>query len=99
MAISLNSNSLQPGNKYFRRFLNIGNSGRNPFKIFNKLSLEHIKLSSATQALPFYLKTDFECDPLCKMVKDITGGEKSSNMTRKRISRSSNKHSKTCRHY
>jgi hypothetical protein len=67
--------------------------------ICNKLSLEHIKLSSATQALPFYLKTDFECDPLCKMVKDITGGEKSSNMTRKRISRSSNKHSKTCRHY
>jgi len=36
MAISLNSNSFQPGNKYFRRFLNIGNSGRNPFKIFNK---------------------------------------------------------------
>lgn len=25
MAISLNSDSLQPGNKYFRRFLNFGN--------------------------------------------------------------------------
>jgi hypothetical protein len=39
MAISLNSNSFQPGNKYFRRFLNIGNSGRNPFKIFNKAEI------------------------------------------------------------
>jgi hypothetical protein len=36
MAISLNSDSLQPGNKYFRRFLNFGNQGRNTFKIFNK---------------------------------------------------------------
>jgi hypothetical protein len=39
MAISLNSNSFQPGNKYFRRFLNIGNPGRNPFKIFNKAEI------------------------------------------------------------
>lgn len=40
------------------------------------ISLDSIKLSSATQALPFYLKTDFECDPLCKMKKEISGGSK-----------------------
>lgn len=45
-------------------------------KLCDDISLEHIKLSSATQALPFYLKTDFECDPLCKMIKDIKGGNK-----------------------
>ena len=41
-----------------------------------KNGLENIKLSSATQAVPFYLKTDFECNPLCKMVKAISGGSK-----------------------
>lgn len=40
------------------------------------LSLETIKLKSATQAVPFYLKTNFRCDPLCKMKKEITGGSK-----------------------
>jgi len=60
-------------------------------KISKMLLLENIKLSSATQALPFYLKTDFECDPLCKMVKTVSGG---SNKTRRnRI----NSHSKTIR--
>lgn len=29
MAFSLDLNSLEPGNKYFRRFLNLGNQGRN----------------------------------------------------------------------
>ena len=56
------------------------------------LSLENIKLSSATQALPFYLKTDFECDPLCKMVKTVSGGNK----TRKN---KSNLRNKTFRSY
>lgn len=51
------------------------------------LSLESIKLSSATQAVPFYLKTDFECDPLCKMKKEINGGSK----TRKNRINSHNK--------
>jgi len=45
-------------------------------EISDMLSLESIKLSSATQAVPFYLKTDFKCDPLCKMKKEITGGSK-----------------------
>jgi hypothetical protein len=44
--------------------------------ICETINIEHIKLSSATQAIPFYLKTEFECDPLCKMVKDIQGGGK-----------------------
>ena len=60
-------------------------------KLCDDISLEHIKLSSATQALPFYLKTDFECDPLCKMIKDIKGGK-----TRRRHS---NSHSKTSRNH
>ncbi len=38
--------------------------------------LENIKLSSLTQSVPFYLKTDFECNPMCKMIKDVTGGSK-----------------------
>jgi hypothetical protein len=59
--------------------------------VCEKLSIEHIKLSSATQALPFYLKTDFECDPLCKMVKDIQGG--AGRKTRRNLFR----HNKTVR--
>lgn len=62
--------------------------------VCDKLSIEHIKLSSATTALPFYLKTDFECDPLCKMVKDIQGG--GSKKTR-RIHHKIHRHSKTRR--
>ena len=61
-------------------------------KLCDDISLEHIKLSSATQALPFYLKTDFECDPLCKMIKDIKGGNKTKR-------RHLNKYSKTIRNY
>ena len=45
-------------------------------KICKMISLDSIKLNSATQAVPFYLKTQFECDPLCKMKKEITGGKK-----------------------
>ena len=59
-------------------------------KISKVLSLENIKLSSATQALPFYLKTDFECDPLCKMVKTVSGGSK----TRRNRNNSHNKTSR-----
>ena len=40
-------------------------------KICQQLSIESIKLSSATQAVPFYLKTEFECDDVCKMIKTI----------------------------
>ena len=49
--------------------------------------IENIKLSSTTQAAPFYLKTDFECNPMCKMIKDVTGGSK----TRRNRSNSHNK--------
>jgi hypothetical protein len=62
-------------------------------KVCSEISLDHIKLSSATQALPFYLKTDFDCDPLCKMVKDIQGG---GNKTRRNIKKA---HSKTMKNY
>jgi hypothetical protein len=63
-------------------------------KIGKEISLENIKLNSATPAVAFYLKTNFGCDPLCKMKKDITGG--SNNKTRKNrtISRS-----KTARYF
>ena len=50
--------------------------------------LENIKLGSATQAVPFYLKTDFECNPLCKMIKNVTGG---GNKTRRNKNNSHNK--------
>lgn len=50
-------------------------------EISDMLSLQAIKLSSATQAVPFYLKTDFKCDPLCKMKKEITGGSTKSENT------------------
>ena len=49
--------------------------------------IENIKLSSTTQAAPFYLKTDFECNPMCKMIKEVTGGSK----TRRNRSNSHNK--------
>jgi hypothetical protein len=61
-------------------------------KICHELALDHIKLSSATQALPFYLKTDFECDPLCKMIKDIKGGNKTKRNHK-------NSHTKTIRNH
>jgi hypothetical protein len=64
--------------------------------VCDKLSIEHIKLSSATTALPFYLKTDFECDPLCKMVKDIEGGGSRNGKTRKHRYNKT-RHSKTRR--
>ena len=64
-------------------------------KLCSDISLEHIKLSSATQALPFYIKTDFECDPLCKMVKDINGGSGGSKTRRNKIK----SHFKTNRNY
>lgn len=43
--------------------------------ICETVSLESIKLNSATQAVPFYLKSEFECNPLCKMIK-MVGGSK-----------------------
>ena len=52
--------------------------------------LENIKLSSLTQSVPFYLKTDFECNPMCKMIKDVSGGSK----TKKRRGGSRSKTSK-----
>ena len=44
-------------------------------------------------ALPFYLKTNFECDPLCKMKKEITGGASKTRKNRKTLN------SKTRRKY
>ena len=52
-------------------------------KICKKISIKNIKLASTTQALPFYLKTDFECDPLCKMIKTVGGGTKTKKNTKK----------------
>lgn len=45
-------------------------------KIGNVISLDAIKLGSTTKAVPFYLKSDFKCDSLCKMKKVINGGSK-----------------------
>ena len=56
------------------------------------LSLKSIKLSSATQAVPFYLKTDFRCDPLCKMKKEISGGAKTRKNKRTHNSRTRKQH-------
>jgi hypothetical protein len=57
---------------------NIKGTGSYMIKLLNDFckenGLENIKLSSLTQAVPFYLKTDFECNPMCKMIKDVTGG-------------------------
>jgi len=58
-------------------------------KMCEDISLEHIKLSSATQAVPFYLKTDFECNTMCKMIKTVGG-----NRTRKNRTNSHNKSSR-----
>ena len=38
-------------------------------KINKVLKIEYIKLESITSAMPFYLKKDFECDNVCKMVR------------------------------
>ena len=62
-------------------------------KICKEISIEHIKLSATESAIPFYLKTNFECDPLCKMIKTVSGG---GNKTRKNRS---NSHSKTIRNH
>jgi hypothetical protein len=45
-------------------------------KICKELSIANIKLSATESAVPFYLKTDFECNPLCKMIKEVKGGNK-----------------------
>lgn len=45
-------------------------------KISKDISIENIKLSATESAVPFYLKTGFECDPLCKMKKEISGGSR-----------------------
>jgi len=63
-------------------------------KIGKEISLEHIKLKSATTAVSFYLKTNFGCDPLCKMSKDITGGSNNKTRKNRKISRS-----KTARYF
>ena len=44
--------------------------------VTKELSLDGIKLNSVTEAVPFYLKMQFECDPTCKMIKTIEGGSK-----------------------
>lgn len=64
-------------------------------KICNIIGLDHIKLSSATQALPFYLKTDFECNPLCKMIKNVGGSKTRKN----KINSKSYNFTKTRRQY
>lgn len=53
-------------------------------KICKEIGIENIKLSATESALPFYLKTDFTCDPLCKMKKEITGGNTSKTQKNKR---------------
>ena len=62
------------------------------FKLLNnlckKMSIENIKLSATESAVPFYLKIDFECNPLCKMIKNVTGG---GNKTRRNKNNSHNK--------
>jgi hypothetical protein len=62
-------------------------------KICKDISIKNIKLSATETALPFYLKTDFECDPLCKMKKEITGGASKTRKNRKTLN------SKTRRKY
>jgi len=54
-----------------------------------ELSLGSIKLNYATKAVPFYLKTNFECDDVCKMIKEINipktkKNKKSVNKTRRK---------------
>lgn len=67
------------------------------FKLLNnlckKMSIENIKLSATESAVPFYLKIDFECNPLCKMIKPVTGGGSKTKKNRKNI------YSKTKKNY
>ena len=42
--------------------------------------LESIKLSATESAVPFYLKMEFECNPLCKMIKPIGGSKTKKNV-------------------
>jgi hypothetical protein len=42
--------------------------------VSKELSLDGIKLNSVTEAVPFYLKMQFECNPTCKMIKTFEGG-------------------------
>ena len=62
------------------------------FKLLNnlckKMSIENIMLSATESAVPFYVKIDFECNPLCKMIKNVTGG---GNKTRRNKNNSHNK--------
>ena len=62
-------------------------------KISNEISIENIKLSATESAVPFYLKTKFECNPLCKMIRHVSGG---GNKTRRN---KRNSHSKTLRKF
>ena len=62
-------------------------------EICDELSLDSIKLNSATQAVPFYLKTEFECDPTCKMIRTLKGGNIKSKTNKMR----NNSHNKTIR--
>jgi hypothetical protein len=43
------------------------------------IGLESIKLSATESAVPFYLKNEFECNPLCKMIKHIGGSKTKKN--------------------
>ena len=62
-------------------------------KISNEISIENIKLSATESAVPFYLKTKFDCNPLCKMIRHVSGG---GNKTRRN---KRNSHSKTLRKF
>lgn len=44
-------------------------------KICEFTGLESIKLSATESAVPFYLKMEFECNPLCKMIKQVGGSK------------------------
>jgi hypothetical protein len=59
-------------------------------KICKEISIDNIKLSATETAVPFYLKTEFECNPLCKMIKQVKGGSKT---MKNRV----NSHNKTSR--
>jgi hypothetical protein len=59
-------------------------------KICKEISVDNIKLSATETAVPFYLKTEFQCNPLCKMIKEVKGGYK----TKKNRVKSHNKTSR-----
>lgn len=59
-------------------------------EICDELSLDAIKLTSVTEAVPFYLKTEFECDPTCKMIRTLKGGN-GKNKTNKLRNKSHNR--------